>query len=260
MSALAAILEATREDNARLRAALPEPIPHTPRDVVAALRRGDADPLRLVAEIKHRSPSAGPLSRALSVEARAQAYAGAGATMISVLVDRAHFDGGYDHLARARAAVTAPLLAKGFTIDGVQVEAARRCGADAVLLIARILDAAALADLHAEVEGRGMTALVEVVTEDELARALACGAHAIGVNARDLDTLAMDAPRAARVADAIPASCVGLWFSGLGAPGDVAAVARRPGRRLDGALIGESLMRRDDPAPLLVEMVAAAAG
>lgn len=260
MSALSSILDATRAECDALRRELPPPVAHTPRDVASLLRRGPDDPLRLLAEIKHRSPSAGPLSRALSVEARAQAYAGAGAKTISVLVDRAHFDGGYDHLARARAAVGVPLLAKGFTIDRVQVEAARRSGADAVLLIARILDDAALADLHAEIEGRGMTPIVEVVTDDELERALAVNARVLGVNARDLDTLAMDAPRAARVADGVPTSAVGLWFSGLGAPGDVAAVARRPGRRLDGALIGECLMRRDDPAPLLVEMVAAAAG
>ncbi|MBI2394918.1 MAG: indole-3-glycerol-phosphate synthase [Deltaproteobacteria bacterium] len=258
MSVLDAILAATRAECARLHAELPPPVDHRPIDVAARLSRARAVtdvPLRLIAEIKKRSPSAGALSRALGVEQRAAVYAREGATMISVLVDRAHFDGGYDDLSRARAVTDVPLLAKGFTIDDVQLEAARRAGADAVLLIARILDDAALRALLAGSVARGLTPIVEVVDEQELSRALAADARVIGVNARDLATLMMDRARAARVLAAIPEGRVALWFSGVSEPAEIATLRAS---RVDGALIGEALMRHDDPAPLLRAMIDAA--
>jgi indole-3-glycerol phosphate synthase len=260
VSVLDAILAETRKECARLRAEPPIDVGYAPLDVPTALRRAADAPLRLVAEIKKRSPSAGVLSRALSVEDRAAAYGAAGAAMISVLVDRAHFDGGYEDLSAARRRTDAPLLAKGFAIDSVQIEAARRSGADAVLLIVRILDDGLLAELHAATLALGMTPVVEVVDEQELDRAMRLDPRVLGVNARDLATLVMDPSRAARVVEAIPRSVVAAWFSGLGTASDVAHVARREGRRLDAALIGEALMRQDDPSPLLAEMVAAARG
>jgi indole-3-glycerol phosphate synthase len=261
MSVLEAILSSTREEIARLRAGpTPPRADRAPIDVALRLKReAAADPLRLIAEIKKRSPSAGPLSRTLSVADRGRAYARAGATMISVLVDRAHFDGSFDDLSAARAAVAVPLLCKGFVLDEVQLDFARAAGADAVLLIVRILDDASLGALVAATRRRGMTPIVEVVDEAELDRALAVGATVVGVNARDLDTLRMDAARAARVVSAIPEGVVSLFFSGLSTPDEVAKVARAAqARRIDGALVGEALMRRDDPEPLLREMVAAA--
>ena len=270
-SALDEILEATREEVVRLREQLAADRTRretsgevAPRDVVALLRRAADQPLRLIAEIKHRSPSAGALSTALSVSARAQAYEGAGAAMISVLVDRTHFDGGYDQLQVARATVSVPILCKGFIIDDAQVEAAARAGADAVLLIARILDDGPLKRLSRAVRSRGMTPIVEVIDECELDRALSAQATIIGVNARDLATLQMDADRASRVLDAIPPDRVALFFSGLAAKADVAriaAVGRKVEsegkiRMIDGALVGEALMRLDDPAPMLAAMVA----
>jgi indole-3-glycerol phosphate synthase len=245
------ILEATRAECVRLRSALPADVGHTPIDVAGRLRRDGA--LRLIAEIKKRSPSAGVLSTKLSVKERAALYAREGASMISVLVDRAHFDGGYEDLSAARHAT--PLLAKGFAIDEVQITAARRAGADAVLIIVRILDDASLRDLIGAAVGEGLTPIVEVVDEHELDRALECEAGVIGVNARDLSTLVMDRERAARVSAAIPGDRVSLWFSGVGSPHEVAAIARTTA---DGALIGEALMRQDDPTELLRAMVAAA--
>ena len=257
---LEAIVAATREEIARLRETPPRHGEHAPIDVERVLRRGRGDPLRLIAEIKKRSPSAGTLSRVLSVEARARVYAREGAAMISVLVDRAHFDGGYEDLALARAAIEAPILCKGFVLDEVQVDAARASGADAVLIIARILDERTLARLVEAVRARGMAPVVEVVDERELERALGAGATIVGVNARDLDTLRMDGERAARVVAAIPRTHVALFFSGISSPAEVARLARssEEARPLDGALIGEALMRRDDPGPLLREMVVAA--
>jgi indole-3-glycerol phosphate synthase len=227
-------------------------------DVVGALRR-EGGPLRLIAEVKRKSPSAGPLSRALSPQARALAYAEAGATMVSVLCDGPFFDGSWEHLAVARARLDAagravPLLAKEFVVDERQVAEARDRGGDAVLLIARIVDGARLGELAQAARAEGIEPLVEVVDEAELEAALAAGARVVGVNARDLDTLAMDADRTARVLAAIPADVVAVHLSGLRSPADVAAVASG---RADAALVGEALMREDDPRELLEAMVAA---
>lgn len=234
--------------------------PRSATVVPALLRRRPADPLRLVTEIKRRSPSAGALSTILSVGDRALAYARAGASMISVLCDTKYFDGGFAHLVEARHALDAaghpvPLLAKEFVLDERQLEEAAACGADAALLIARIVEPAHLRRLVDRARAFGLEPLVEVVTEDELSAAIDADAKVIGVNARDLDTLAMDAARAARVLAAIPADRIAVHLSGLKGPDDVAAVARTS---VDAALMGEALMRQDDPSPLLRSMLEAA--
>jgi indole-3-glycerol phosphate synthase len=230
-----------------------------PIDVVAALRR-DGGRLRLLAEVKLRSPSAGALSRALTPAARALAYARAGASMVSVLCDGPHFDGSWDHLAQARAALdeahlAVPLLAKEFVLDARQIGEARDRGADSVLLIARIVDARTLASLARAACDEGLEPLVEVATAPEVDAAMAAGARVVGVNARDLDSLAMDAVRTARVLAMVPAGVVTVHLSGLKAPADVARIAAG---RTDAALVGEALMRQDDPTPLLTSMVEAA--
>jgi indole-3-glycerol phosphate synthase len=228
-----------------------------PRDVLAALRRAPGEPLRLIAEIKFRSPSAGALSRSLGAGERARAYEGAGASVISVLTDRTWFDGSFDDLSSARAAVSLPVLCKDFVIDLAQIDRAWAAGADAVLLIVRCLRQGGL--LPRLIEGarsRGLEPFVEVVDEHELDVAIAAGARVIGVNARDLDTLEMDTERAKRVLASIPADKVAIHLSGLRSAADAAAIAVS---RADGALIGEALMRCDDPRPLLAELVRGAA-
>jgi indole-3-glycerol phosphate synthase len=270
MSLLADILAHKDREIASLRAgdpSRPRSSERTPLDVLAALRRPPGAPLRLIAEVKLRSPSAGPLSRALTPEARAVAYAESGAAMVSVLCDGGFFDGSWDHLAAARAGLDAcggvgrgadaavPLLAKDFVVDERQIEEARARGADAVLLIARIVSAARLKELARAARDAGLEPLVEVVDEAELAAGLAAGARLVGVNARDLDSLAMDAARTARVLDAIPDEVVAVHLSGLRTAADVAAIARG---RPDAALIGEALMRQDDPRPLLKALAEAA--
>jgi len=224
-----------------------------PIDVVRALRRDGGGALRLVAEVKLRSPSAGPLSRALDPGERALAYAEGGAAMVSVLCDAAFFDGSWEHVSAARlrldgAARTIPILAKEFVVDVRQIEEARDRGADAVLLIARIVSASRLAELAQSARAERLEPLVEVVDERELDSALAAGARVIGVNARDLDTLQMDAARAARVLAAVPREVVAVHFSGVRDARDVAAVASG---RADAALVGEALMREDDPREML---------
>ncbi|HMJ56087.1 MAG TPA: indole-3-glycerol-phosphate synthase [Polyangiaceae bacterium] len=228
-----------------------------PRDVLAALRRSSGDPLRLIAEIKFRSPSAGALSRRLGAGERARAYEQGGASMVSVLTDRTWFDGSFDDLSAARAEVSVPLLCKDFVIDLAQIDRAWTAGADAVLLIVRCLRQGGL--LPRLVEGarsRGLEPFVEVGDERELDLALAAGARVVGVNARDLDTLEIDAERAKRVLESIPTSTVAVHFSGLKSGPDAAAMAAS---RADAALIGEALMRCDDPRPLLDELARGAA-
>ena len=230
-----------------------------PRGIVASeLLRSRGMPLRLVAEIKRKSPSAGALSTKLTPVERALRYAEAGASMISVLCDEKFFDGSWEHLEAVRSVVDdrrVAVLAKEFVVDERQLEEAAARGADAVLLIARIVPPARLAELHAAAEALGLEPLVEVVTHDELAAAVDAGAKIVGVNARDLDTLSMDATRAAEVLRAIPDERVGVHLSGLKSPEDVAAIAAG---RADAALVGEALMREDDPSALLRSFVRAA--
>ena len=266
MRVLADILAAKATDVAALpsRAPRPREAPaRSPLDVVAALRRASGAPLRLVAEVKLRSPSAGSLSRALTPEARALAYAEAGAAMVSVLCDAHFFDGAWSHLQAARrglddAGRAVPLLAKEFVIDERQIEEARDRGADAVLLIARIVSRDRLLELAQAARREGLEPVVEVVDESELATAVEARARVVGVNARDLDTLQMDAARAARLLAAVPRDVVAVHFSGVKTAADVAQLARSGGGRPDAALIGEALMRDDDPRERLASMVAAA--
>lgn len=218
-------------------------------------RAQNAGRLSLITEIKRRSPSAGELSTVLSVAERAKAYERAGASMLSVLCDAHFFDGDYQHLLDARAVTELPLLCKEFVIDESQLDAARAFGADAVLLIVRCLTPARTAELVAGARARQLVPFVEVATEAELKVALDSGADLIGVNARDLDTLVMDAERAARVLAAIPDPVVRVHLSGLAKPEDVTRI-RQSGA--DAALVGEALMRADDPEPLLSALAAAA--
>jgi indole-3-glycerol phosphate synthase len=140
-------------------------------------------------------------------------------------------------------------------IDEAQLDAARAYGADAVLLIVRCVAPARTAVLIRAARDRNLVPFVEVASEEELAIALDGGADLIGVNARDLDTLVMDAARAARVLAAIPRGVTRAHLSGLGKTEDV---ARIKASGADAALVGEALMRADDPEPLLQTLVAAA--
>jgi indole-3-glycerol phosphate synthase len=232
----------------------PLPAPPALRPVQLS-RAQNAGRLSLITEIKRRSPSAGNLSTVLSVAERAAAYERAGASMLSVLCDARFFGGDYEHLAEARAATSIPILCKEFVIDPVQLDAARAFGADAVLLIVRCLSAELTRSLITAARERQLVPFVEVATEDELQVALDAGADLIGVNARDLDTLVMDAARAARVLAAVPTGVTRVHLSGLSKPDDVARI-RASGA--DAALVGEALMRADDPEPLLRSLANAA--
>jgi len=250
-SGLLARILATK--HAELPALRAQRLPAAPRPRAFSLRRDDSA-LKLITEIKFRSPSAGALSSVLSVAERARAYQRAGASMISVLCDKSFFDGAFSHLAEARAACELPLLCKEFVIDESQLDAAAAYGADAVLLIVRCLSEERLQQLTRAARERKLEPFVEVVTEEESQMAISAGASLIGVNARDLDTLVMDAERAARVLSKLPAGVTRVHLSGIARPEDVQRVRRSPA---DAALLGEALMRDDQPEPRLRELVAA---
>jgi indole-3-glycerol phosphate synthase len=257
------ILIPKRAEVARMIAGVPIVPSRRPfSGLLEALSRPSGAPLRLIAEVKLRSPSAGDLSRALPPAERALRYAAAGATMISVLTDAPFFGGSFADLAACRDALDATLgarrpflLCKEFVLHTVQLDRALDAGADAVLLIVRILEQGELPGLVREAEARGLVPLVEVATLAELDAARDAGARLVGVNARDLNTLRMDAARAAEVLAAIDTGVIAVHLSGLGAPSDVARIAAS---RADAALIGEALMRQDDPTELLGAMVRAA--
>lgn len=258
---LARILESKRVEIEALRRRTPgQRRASRSMDVRAALR--DKRAVRVIAEVKRKSPSAGTLAADANAGERACAYADGGAAMVSILCDLPFFGGSYEDLENARNALDAaghtgvPLLAKEFILDEVQVERAWEAGADAALVIVRIVSRPVLRTLVDACRARGLEPVVEVTSEDELRAALDAGAAVIGVNARDLDALAMDLEGAARVLASIPADRVAVHFSGIRGPSDV---ARLTGTRADAVLVGEALMRAADPRELLKRMLAAAA-
>jgi indole-3-glycerol phosphate synthase len=260
MKVLDRILESKRAEVSHLDATSRARNSRAPMDVIGRLRRSRPHPLRIIAEIKLRSPSAGPLSRKMSPADRAVAYAAAGAAMVSVLCDGPFFDGSLEHVKDCRRALDAahadvPILAKEFILHPRQIAEVRDRGADAVLLIARIVDGQTFRSLVRAARDEAIEPLAEVVDEQELELALSAGASVIGVNARDLDTLEMDVARAGRVLQAMPAEVVAVHMSGIRTRDDVRAIALG---RADATLVGESLMRHDDPRPALADLVRAA--
>ncbi len=252
MGVLADILAEKAENVAELRRRK-LPAPRSRRSF--SLRREPGAPLALIAEVKLRSPSAGALSTALSVSARAALYERAGATMVSVLVDRRFFGGTWEHLGEARTATRLPLLCKEFVVDEIQLDAARSYGADAVLIIVRCVARERVRALIDGARARELEPFVEITNDDEARVALDAGATLIGVNARDLDSLVMDSERARKTLAALPNGVTSAHLSGLATPDDVRKVRESPAHA---ALIGEALMRADDPEPLLRSLVAAA--
>jgi indole-3-glycerol phosphate synthase len=252
---LAAIVAATRTRvaAARTRAPLAQieqaAMRHAPRGFRAAL----AGPgVRVIAECKRRSPSRGVLRHDYDPAAIARAYAAAGAAAISVLTEPAFFDGSLAHLESVRAVSDLPLLRKDFIVEPYQLFEARAAGADAVLLIVAALDDEALERLAELARQLELDVLVEVHDEDELHRAAACGADLIGVNNRNLRTLAVDVDASLRLASRMPPGVVAVAESGLKSADDVQRLSRAG---YGGFLIGERLMTADDPGAALAALV-----
>jgi indole-3-glycerol phosphate synthase/phosphoribosylanthranilate isomerase len=214
--------------------------------------------LAAIAEIKRRSPSAGELRPDADPLSLARQLETAGAAAISILVDE-RFGGSTEDLAAARAGTTLPLLAKGFFREAAELAELRRLGADAMLVLLRDLDDRAAAALMAAADDLGLDPLVEAHSAEELDRALALGADPVGINARDLATFRVD--RTAQLALVTQFSrglspsqkCVLVAESGIESRAQAAA-AELAGA--DAILVGSALMRADDPAAKLRELIA----
>lgn len=214
------------------------------RDFLAALRgRCRA----VIAELKPRSPSAGTLCASYKPSELALQYEEGGAAAISVLTDRAYFGGEVEHLKEARNAVSLPVLRKDFIVDERQVAESRRIGADACLLIVAALKLQELAQLHTAILRTGMSALVEVHDERELAVALDIGARMVGVNHRDLRTMRIDPRATERMLHLVPDDVVLVAESGFTDPKQVQDLPDR----VNGVLIGTALMRSPNPAQFI---------
>jgi len=255
---LAAIVAATRrivEVRAR-ETSLPEMERRASKVTLAPGRfkgaLAQAGRLNVIAECKRRSPSRGVLRAAYEPVEIASAYDRAGAAAISVLTEPTFFDGSLDHLSAVRAATKLPLLRKDFIVDRYQIFEARAGGADAILLIVAALSWFELERLHADATQAGLDVLVEVHALDELAVALDAGAQIIGVNNRNLRTLAVDVGASSQLIEAMPEGVVAVAESGLKTKADLERL-RNSG--YNAFLIGEHLMTAPDPGRALEELL-----
>lgn len=209
-------------------------------------------PIKLIAEVKKASPSAGVIRADFDPIQIAQAYERHGASCLSVLTDGPYFQGDLAHLASVRAAVHLPLLRKDFILDPYQVFEARTAGADAVLLIAEILDDCRLGSLLPLIEKLGMHALVEIYEPENLSRALDRGARLVGINNRNLRTFETNLGHTLRLADQVPDDCVLVSESGIRTRQDVLALQSAG---VDAILVGETLMRATAIGPKIDELL-----
>ncbi|WP_051367331.1 indole-3-glycerol phosphate synthase TrpC [Hamadaea tsunoensis] len=220
-----------------------------PLDAYEALRRPGVG---VIAEVKRSSPSKGALADIPDPAELAGEYAAGGARCVSVLTEGRWFGGSLDDLAAVRAKIEIPVLRKDFIVSAYQVHEARAYGADLVLLIVAALDQKVLTGLLDRIESLGMTALVEVHTEEEADRALEAGARVIGVNARDLRTLEVDRSVFERIAPGLPNQVVKIAESGVRGPLDL---IRYASAGADAVLVGEGLVTQKSPRDAVAELV-----
>jgi len=241
-------ITATRRDREPLaalaRRGAQRPVPRG--TLRAALSRTDR--VNVIAECKRRSPSRGVLREAYAPEAIARGYAAAGAAAISVLTEPTFFDGALEHLAAVRAAVDTPLLRKDFIVSDYQLFEACAAGADAVLLIVAALTPAELKTLTTFADALGLDTLVEVHDAEELTIAVDSGAQLIGVNNRNLRTLAVDVHASEELIARMPREVIAVSESGLSKPEDLLRLSALGYR---GFLIGERFMTAADPGAAL---------
>ncbi|MBC9957478.1 indole-3-glycerol phosphate synthase TrpC [Yimella sp. cx-51] len=223
-------------------------------DAAAALAA--PGPVKVISEVKRRSPSKGALAEIPDPAQLAAAYEAGGATAISVLTEQRRFGGSLDDLDAVRAAVRIPVLRKDFMVSEYQLFEARAHGADIILLIVAALDDAQLHDLFQQSSELGMTALVEVHDEAETERAVDLGAKIIGVNARNLKTLEVHPEMFAQLAPLIPADRVKVAESGIRDPQDVSDYVAAGA---DAVLVGEALVTGGSPADAVAAMIKAGA-
>lgn len=209
-------------------------------EAIQARRDGPA----LIAEVKPASPSRGVIRKQVDPVVMATAYQRGGASAVSVLTDRRFFGGEGAFLQRVKKAVSLPVLRKDFILDPLQVKESRMLGADAILLIAALLDREQLRRLSEAAHRLGLEVLVEIHREEEIERALACEPDVIGINNRDLVTFQTDLGTTERLRPLLPDTIPVIGESGVTSPEDVRRMARAG---VDGVLVGEFLMRQENP-------------
>ncbi len=211
--------------------------------------------VNIIAEIKRASPSKGDIRLDLDAAGMAAQYALGGAAAVSVLTDATFFKGSLDDLRAVRAACDLPVLRKEFTISRYQVYEAAAAGADAILLIARILTADMLHQLYALGRDLGLDILVEIHAPEEARMAAACGARLVGINNRDLSTFATDVATAGNLADRLAPGQVAVAASGIAEPADVQHNLRAG---IFNFLVGESIVRAANPADFIRHLMGTA--
>jgi indole-3-glycerol phosphate synthase len=205
-------------------------------------------PVAVIAEVKRRSPSKGAIKEDANAIELARRYAEAGASAISVLTEKEHFGGSLEDLMQVARSVRVPVLRKDFIVDAIQVYEAKAAGAAAILLIVRALNDELLATLSALARQIGLETLVEVHSTSELARAVSVQPSAIGINARDLESLAMDAALVPVLLPAVPKGIIAVAESGIATRADVERVAAAGA---DAILVGTAVAGASDPGAVL---------
>jgi indole-3-glycerol phosphate synthase len=226
------------------------PLFHSPTRSFSRSLRGKQR--RIIAEVKKASPSKGLIRAEFDPLFIANDYAVHGACAISVLTEEHFFQGSLGDLEKIREAVNVPLLRKDFTLDPYQIVEAKSYGADAVLLIAALLDSHLMDDLRAQASALGLDSMVEVHTETELDSALRANAQVIGVNNRDLKTFAVDLSTTERLAPLIPSGLPAVCESGIDSLDQIRRVEKCG---VHVFLIGEALMRSPEPGRKLAELL-----
>jgi indole-3-glycerol phosphate synthase len=221
------------------------------RDFFAALAA--TDHVRLIAEVKKASPSAGLIRADFNPVMIAKTYEAAGAACISVLTDKPFFQGDLQYLKQIRAVVDLPLLRKDFIVDSYQLLQARAAGADCVLLIAECLSPDELKRLHDEAMALGLQTLIELYDIENLDAVLATGTKLVGVNNRDLRTFKTDLHHTLRLREKIPSDRLVVGESGIMTSADVQLLAKGGVKAI---LVGESLMRKSDITAAVKELMA----
>jgi indole-3-glycerol phosphate synthase len=255
VNVLARIVDSTRQDVERRRREVP--LAELEQRLAA---RGRDRPfsealtgpgVSIIAEHKRRSPSAGEIRAGATVEEIVCAYERGGASALSVLTEEHHFGGALEDLREARRVASLPILRKDFIVDPYQVYETAAAGADALLLIVAALDDRDLAQLHGEARALDLDVLVEVHDEPELQRALEIDADVIGINNRNLVDFSVDLNRTFELLSDVPAGKIVVSESGLYERAQLEELERVG---VDAVLVGESLMRADDPEAALREL------
>lgn len=256
---LAGILDEKRKEVARLKKrglsiVRSDNLPPI-RDFKGAISKPNR--INLIAEIKFASPSTGVIREKTDPLSIARIYEEAGAAAISLLTDKRFFEGDLDQLPHLKRAISLPILRKDFVMDEVQVKESFLYGADAILLIARILSQQQLKKLVDMCKELGLSALTEIHDRHDLEKALDCGAEIIGINNRDLDTFDVDLRTTLELAPLVPERCIAVSESGISSGEDIRLFRKYA---VSAVLVGTSLMRSDDIKLKAQELVRAGDG